>query len=753
MQINNDVKLDFCDVLIQPKRSTLVSRSEVELKRTYKFRNTPGFTWTGVGIIASNMSTVGTPQMACALKEHNMLTCLHKHSDYLDKEKMVEGGADGVILSVGMKVVPDHYDLEGHIVFLESHGVPVNFICLDVANGYSERFVQTVTDIKNMFPDKVIMAGNVVTPNMVEALILAGADVVKVGIGCLTADTRILMSNGLYKNIVDVKPGDRIINHQGKPVTVKNVWSTGYKPVRQIRHTNFYKPLTLTDNHLVWSGDLRNISCATVSSRGYSTLVDQNDRFGNSKIKWIPSKDLIPTQTTGLLPKVVEFELPKTFFINISDYAERKWNLKHYNTKLVEPSYELGYMFGTFLGDGNAKLDKNNSGQVHWTFHTSEISIVNKLHDCLEKIVGKSGKSILRDNTLRVVMYSKQWALLFTEFGKRTGKHLPEKYLCGDVGYLQGIFDGLMDSDGSVDNGRLCFTNTSEQLIELYGFLCKVLKGSFPNYSQGSLQSSDLVKALNKSYTSRLNISHVKRHTNNYQVVKLLGVEEQEVLQEVWDIEVDDESHSFIANNMIVHNSGAACTTRLKTGVGYPQLSAIIECADAAHGLNGHIIGDGGCQTPGDVCKAFAAGADFVMLGNMFAGHNESGGTLICTHDGVTKEVEDEELKNGVVAIAGERFRIDDYPERFKVEFYGMSSRKANDKFAGGMQDYRASEGRELLVPYKGSVDNTVQEILGGLRSCCTYVGAKTLKELPKRTTFIKVNNQYNRSLERFEVK
>jgi GMP reductase len=160
---------------------------------------------------------------------------------------------------------------------------------------------------------------------------------------------------------------------------------------------------------------------------------------------------------------------------------------------------------------------------------------------------------------------------------------------------------------------------------------------------------------------------------------------------------------------------GSVCTTRVKTGVGYPQLSAIIECADAAHGLGGQIIADGGCTMPGDVAKAFGAGADFVMLGGMLAGHDESGGKII-KKDGKT----------------------------FK-QFYGMSSTTAMDKHVGGVADYRACEGKTVEVPYRGKVEETLNDILGGLRSTCTYVGAASLKELSKRTTFIRVAEQENR--------
>jgi GMP reductase len=162
--------------------------------------------------------------------------------------------------------------------------------------------------------------------------------------------------------------------------------------------------------------------------------------------------------------------------------------------------------------------------------------------------------------------------------------------------------------------------------------------------------------------------------------------------------------------------------------VGYPQLSAVIECADAAHGLGGHSIADGGCTCPGDVAKAFAGGADFVMLGGMLAGHDEGGGEVI------TKTYNTTEV--GVTE------------QKCFVAFYGMSSDAANTKHFGGLKNYRSSEGREVLVPYRGEVARTIQNILGGVRSTCTYVGANTLKQLSKCTTFIRVNNQFNRTYE-----
>ena len=192
---------------------------------------------------------------------------------------------------------------------------------------------------------------------------------------------------------------------------------------------------------------------------------------------------------------------------------------------------------------------------------------------------------------------------------------------------------------------------------------------------------------------------------------------------------------------------GSVCTTRIQTGVGYPQLSAVIECADAAHGLGGHIIADGGCTCPGDVAKAFAAGADFVMLGGMLAGHDEGGGEVI------TKLYETNELAissyvfNYEVTSPTERMHKK-IEEKHFVQFYGMSSTSANEKHFGGLKEYRSSEGRTVLTKYKGCVNITIQDILGGIRSACTYVGAFKLKDLSKCTTFIRCNDTHNRVFE-----
>lgn len=159
---------------------------------------------------------------------------------------------------------------------------------------------------------------------------------------------------------------------------------------------------------------------------------------------------------------------------------------------------------------------------------------------------------------------------------------------------------------------------------------------------------------------------------------------------------------------------GSCCTTRLVAGVGYPQLSTIDECADAAHGLGGLICSDGGCRTPGDVAKAFAAGADFVMLGGMLSGTDECEGEWI--------EEDGKKL----------------------LKFHGMSSKEAQEKWNGGLAEYRAAEGKEVKIPYRGSVETVIQQILGGIRSACTYTGARRLKDLPKCASFVRVSRTHN---------
>lgn len=183
--------------------------------------------------------------------------------------------------------------------------------------------------------------------------------------------------------------------------------------------------------------------------------------------------------------------------------------------------------------------------------------------------------------------------------------------------------------------------------------------------------------------------------------------------------------------------SGSVCTTRLKTGVGYPQLSAVMECADAAHGLGGHICSDGGCKVVGDICKAFGGNTDFVMLGSMFAGCDECEG----------------DWKYEYLTSLGSWQPLDpknNNPKRkISLQYYGMSSKNAMDKHHNGVAKYRTEEGKCVTVPYKGKAEEMIQDIYGGIRSACTYIGANNIKDFGKKTTFMQVNNTHNKIYEK----
>jgi len=258
--------------------------------------------------------------------------------------------------------------------------------------------------------------------------------------------------------------------------------------------------------------------------------------------------------------------------------------------------------------------------------------------------------------------------------------------------------------------------------------------------------------------TSTNDFQRLSRIINSYPEIHFICIDVANGYSEVFGDYVEEVRNAFphctiIAGNVVTADMtqelilrgadivkvgigpGSVCTTRIQTGVGYPQLSAIIECADAAHGLGAHIIADGGCVCPGDVAKAFGAGADFVMLGGILAGHDEGGGEII---QKITETTELGAMDQGE-HYPSKKLKVEKY-----VQFYGMSSDTAMEKHSGGVAEYRSSEGRTVEIPYKGPVKDTVLDMLGGLRSTCTYVGASTLKQLPKCTTFIRVNRQIN---------
>jgi IMP dehydrogenase/GMP reductase len=598
----------------------------------------------------------------------------------------------------------------------------VDVLVLDTAHGHSANVLRMAQELRRRLEVQLV-AGNVATAEGTEALIDAGVHGVKIGVGpgCFAAGTRVLMADATYRNIEDIRRGDRVINMHGEPVTVIRAWSTGVREVIASRHVGWYRETIVTPDHCHLVGDLSTTSLASVTSSGYAKTLERPTKLGASKLGWRAVGEL--NRAAFLTPRGIHFELPDGLAIDLREFAVRKQKqLARYKTE-IRDSYELGYVFGTFLGDGDAFLARSRNsqmGRVAWTFGPNESDIAAKLVRCLATASGVTGR-IDEGRTTKVYLFSLQWARLFAQFGKRRDKHLPAQYICGNPLYLNGLFDGLLDSDGYTDQGgRLCFRNTSERLVELFGVLCHLLHGSFPNYSltppnSGGLKDTSVDRCL-FSFNARLNATHRKRHLESYQIVKRLRGFRMRAQVPVYDVEVDCPTHSFIADNVIVHNS--ICTTRVVAGVGVPQITAIHDCAAVAarHGVP--LIADGGITSSGDIAKAIAAGADTVMVGGLLAGTDEAPGD--------------------VIVVQGERFK----------EYRGMGSLGAmkarsfsKDRyFQGDVEDVDklVPEGIEGRVPYKGPVQNVVYQLVGGLKQAMGYCGAASIEEM-KRATFVRI--------------
>jgi IMP dehydrogenase/GMP reductase len=599
----------------------------------------------------------------------------------------------------------------------------VDVLVVDSAHGHTGNVIQTVKEIKARYPEIDLIAGNIATKEGAKALMEAGADAIKVGIGpgCFAAGTRVLMADATYRNIEEVRPGDRVINAAGKPVTVVKAWCTGFREVMAIRHTDSFRETLVTPDHRYFVGDMNTMARDTVSSQGYAKVLEKPTRLGASKLCW---KEVgLLDQDALLLPLQIDFELPAGFTIDLRDFAARKQKqLARYRTEISD-SYELGYVFGTFLGDGHAfrHAHRNSEiGNVTWYFGLNEEETANKLIESLKHVTGVDVPCLQGNKVLNIRFYSLQWARIFSEFGKRDEKHLPARYWSGNPEYLRGLLDGLLDSDGHIDDGgRLCFRNTSPRLVELFNVLCCLVEGSFPNTTTAKASAGGLKGTCEEncrvSFRSRLNVSHRKRHLREYQVVKLLSSRQTGLVVPVYDIEVDCPTHSFIADNAIVHNS--ICTTRVVSGVGVPQVTAIYNASQGIKGTDIPCIADGGIRYSGDVTKALAAGAHSVMLGGLLAGLTESPGQTII------------------------------YKGRSFKTYRGMGSLGAMG--SGSSDRYRQSgsdsgklvpEGVEGRVPYKGPLGPFVYQLVGGLRAGMGYCGTRTIEELRTQSRFILIS-------------
>lgn len=703
--------LSYEDVLMLPRYSEIRSRSHVdlsvELSKGIKLGNP---------FIPANMKTIINKEVIEVMTQNKSMTLMHRfdsiEEQYEVAKWIVDNGFENYCgMSIGVK--DSDYKVADNFVALG-----IKIICIDVAHGHSIMTLEMCKYISEKHPNIFLIAGNVATGEAARDLWLAGADACKVGIGagCFAGNTKILMSNGTYKNIKDVEIGDYVINKNGKSVKVINSFSTGVKKVVKIKNNSFYTESYATPDHKMWVGDLNSVSKTSLASSGYTHHLNKVSKTKQSKYKWKTLSEL--NQDVFLMPKNIEFSLSEKFSIELKKRCggNARWNkdnVKYEIDSVINPSYESGYLFGTFLGDGDAlstSYNESHIGRVCWTFGKKEIDIANNLVKCIKKIFNKDAKiDNAHSNMLKVYFYYKPLAdYLHSNFLKKENKKLPTELLVNNKEYLQGLFDGLIDSDGNIDNNRLCFTNTSSQLIELFGVLNYIIYGHFPISAKKQITTGSLtmnIENCNQPYVSRSLSNYKARLTNDYQIIKKMSIEDVEEEMEVFDLTVDCDTHSFIANNMIVHNS--ICLTRIETGNGSPQLTAVMDAYEEKEKLEKltqfvdrkiYLIADGGLTNAGNCAKALAF-ADMIMAGNLFASTDESPGEIL--------------------EVDGVRYKHYD-----------------------GSSTYRTTnvEGVKALKECKGPLQSVLNHLTQGLSSALAYQGVDNLKDLQQVAEFIKVS-------------
>lgn len=600
-------------------------------------------------------------------------------------------------------------------------------LVIDIAHGDSIMCINMLKKCKELFNIDII-AGNISTVEGAKNLIDAGADGIKIGQGngCFGAGTRILMANGTYKNIENVDIGDYVINMNGKPVKVINSFSTGIKKVIKIRTNCFYKDTYVTPDHQFWIGDLgTNKNPRNAIAKRLDKLAKTVPKTSKYKFKSIDECNKQNNFT--LTPKNIEWKLQDSFTIDLAIYTDRanitKISIESDNgsntiNRLIKPSYDLGYLFGSYLGDGNI-----NNISVCWNYGLNEIDICEKTISCIKNVFNFESKYTQKSNAniYTVYIYNKYISLLFKEFGKKQDKHLPDKYYCLNLDYINGIFDGLIDSDGCIgyeekvsQKFRYVFNNTSVYLIELFNWCCQVMGNSYSNLktkiSTGTLKNIN-IENCKQGY--RASIIRSNRFTKDYIFSYILDKEGTFLEMPVFDLTVDCPTHTFIANGVIVHNS--ICSTRIVTGSGVPQFTALNKIYELTKNYNIPIISDGGNRNYGNISKAIGIGADCVMLGRMIGGCDETPMPII------VKDSKKVKLIRGMAGISA-----------------NLSNSKRQNIDKPNLKTF-TPEGVEGYVPYSGTVSDILIQICNSIRSGMSYSGAKNIKDFHEKAKFIRI--------------
>lgn len=702
--------LEYSDVFIAPQYSEITTRKSVDTSMKLLSLN------LDVPIISANMDTVSESDTCISMYKAGAIGAMHRFlsiEQNIIEYKKVKNDECECFVSLGV-----NEESKERAKKLYDSGA--RYFVIDIAHGNSLIMKNMIFWLREEFGKEItIMAGNVSDSSGVENLREWGADIVKTGIGpgCFAAGTRILMSNGTYKNIEEIKTGERIINKNGKPANVKNSFTTGEREVYSYK-TNIGLDYTFcTPEHKHWIGDISTNK--TINFTGYKAVLDIKTKSNTSKYKWKSIEECNSKNSVCLVPKNIDFELEKTFEIDLKKRIGGNFisGLKYETYVTLVPNYELGYIFGTFLGDGHAHCtaQKNNShiGSTIWHFGKNEIEIANKLNKCIQKIFGREASSIKeKNNTIQVNFCDKPFSDFLFLFDKRINKHLPNNLFVDDKKYLLGIFDGLIDSDGHIGkDNRIQFANTSKRLLELFSIITFILKGHFPNIdnktkSIGKLKGAK-IENIQQSYSSRLLINPSNRMTKEFQVVKILNKNVLNKTTKVYDLEIDDETNSFIANNVIVHNS--VCHTKNITGVTRPQFSAVLDCCEYGNRVGIPIVADGGLKELGDACKAIAAGAALVMAGGLFAGCKETPGEILTYSEEGTP---------------------------LTKSYRGMAS-KAAMRTIKREEDMATPEGTLISVNCRNeSVVDVVKAFKGALQSSMSYSNSKNISEFQEKIIF-----------------
>ena len=714
----------YDDVALVPQYNNVPSRTIPSLSSWITKK-----TKIDVPIVPANMDTVIGDEMADALLKYGSMPIFHRFTGEDKRMEWAYKYGDRCYMSCGLN------DLDFTLKILKE--TPVRGVCIDVAHAHSSTMKNYMEEIRKHIGDsKEIIAGNVCTPIAYHDLVTWGADAVKCGIGggCFKGDTRILMANGTYKNIENINVDDMVINKNGIAVKVLTKLNKGIKDVIKIRTGLYCKPTIVTPDHNFFVGDMSNVSKETISNKGIAKLLDQQSKTipKQSKYKWKEINNCDSDDTVLLFPKTITWSLPENFTIDLNQYLKKgvvndttiTTNKTNTFNRIINSTYDLGYLFGTYLGDGHARVEirkptNSESGSVFWYFGINEDNIVNKLSNCINNLFGimpiikkEENKSI----TI-VKFYNKCLANVLVQFGIKTNKHLESNYYCKNKEYIKGIYDGLIDSDGHREvyavNTIEAFTNTSTQLMELFSWCCFNLGKSYGSDErpggQGGLKNIKDDAVFNDSY--RIKTHSNNRFTKDYMYTRIFDKSDVIGTETVWDIEVDCPTHSFVANNVIVHNS--CCSTRIVTGFGVPQFSAVYECGKVAEKLRTPLIADGGIKESRDIVLALAAGASTVMAGGMFSNTYESAAP--------------KETRDGIVYS----------------KYRGQASQDFQEDFYGEVKKNTVAEGVAFEKICTRSVVELLDEMTGGLRSGLTYGGAKDIKELQRKAEFRATTSSY----------